>query len=207
MAKSREKTQQIGFWDSEVSKPDHDTVCMWAYENADVIFKATYPEMFDVSWRNDEVELDLSTMSSEEADIARELVKSVPRPNPKIVRKALEYVLKSHTGYHNNLEKIVGYADLVIETKCPSIKPMYKVVPMQAEKAVLHGHSISWGRREGIASILVEAKSILPTIGELMRQINLYRTAFYGRFVVVAPDDKYAEILAEQGVKFIQYKP
>jgi hypothetical protein len=206
MAKSREKTQQIGFWDSEVSKADHDTVCIWAYENADAILRATYPEIFDVSWRKDEIDLDFATMDQDEVNKAREFAKSVPRPNPQITKKTIEFVLKSYTGYHEKYERIVGYADLVIETKCPSITPVYKSVPMEAGRAVLHSHSISWGRREGV-SILVEAKSVLPTIGELMRQINLYRTAFIGRFVVVAPDDKYAEILTDQGVKFIQYKP
>ena len=204
MAKSREKTQQIGFWDSEVSKPDHDTVCMWAYENVDAILRATYPALFDVSWREDEVELDVATMSQEEVTIAKKLVKSVPRPNPQITSKTIEFVLKSYTGYQ--YERIVGYADLVIKTMCPTIKPIYKSFPTEAEKTVLHGHSISWSSREGV-SVLVEAKSVLPTIGELMRQINLYRTAFFGKFVVVAPDDKYAAILDDQGVKFIQYKP
>ncbi len=55
--------------------------------------------------------------------------------------------------------------------------------------------------------ILVEAKSVMPTVGELMRQIQLYRTAFSGKFVVVSPDESYAQILAEQGVTFIKYKP
>ena len=55
--------------------------------------------------------------------------------------------------------------------------------------------------------ILVEAKSELPTLGELMRQINLYRTAFDGKVVVVSPDDTFADILKEQGVTFIKYAP
>jgi hypothetical protein len=53
--------------------------------------------------------------------------------------------------------------------------------------------------------LLVEAKSVLPTVGELMRQIQLYRTAFGGKIVVVSPDDSYSNILSEQGVTFVKY--
>jgi len=37
MAKSREKIQQLGLWDPEVSAPDHDAVCFWADEHAEMI--------------------------------------------------------------------------------------------------------------------------------------------------------------------------
>jgi len=54
-------------------------------------------------------------------------------------------------------------------------------------------------------NILAEAKTKLPSLGELMRQIQLYRTAFYGHVVVISPDDSFAEILAEQDIVFIKY--
>jgi hypothetical protein len=34
---------------------------------------------------------------------------------------------------------------------------------------------------------MVEAKSVLPSFGDLMRQINLYRAAFRGPVCVVTP--------------------
>jgi hypothetical protein len=37
-----------------------------------------------------------------------------------------------------------------------------------------------------------------------MRQINLYRLA-YPDVIVAAPDNSYAEVLAEQGVLFVPY--
>jgi hypothetical protein len=87
MAKSREKTQQIGFWDSEVSKADHDTVCIWAYENADAILRATYPEIFDVSWRKDEIDLDFATMDQDEVNKARELLSLFLDQTRKLLKK------------------------------------------------------------------------------------------------------------------------
>lgn len=55
MAKSREKIQQIGFWDAEVSNASHDKVCLWAYENADLIVRAVFPKLFDRGWLDDEI--------------------------------------------------------------------------------------------------------------------------------------------------------
>ncbi len=55
--------------------------------------------------------------------------------------------------------------------------------------------------------ILVEVKSKLPTLGELMRQINLYREAHRGKVVVVSPDDSYVEVLKTQDVLFLKYEP
>ncbi len=51
----------------------------------------------------------------------------------------------------------------------------------------------------------LEAKSGQIRLGELLRQINLYRA--YGRdgyWVVVGPDDRYAELLRSQDIAFIR---
>ena len=207
MAKSREKIQQIGFWDVEVSKPDHDAVCMWAYENTDLILKTVYPERFDIVWRKDEIDFHGFSQDEKTVTLCKEFLGANPRPNPRVTKKTIEFVLKSHTGYRESLERIVGYADLTIEAHFPSVSAKFKPSNQYSSERILEGFEMIWGKHKDAPGILVEAKSVLPTLGELLRQINLYRTAFYGKFVVIAPDDKYAEILADQEVAFIQYKP
>lgn len=206
MAKSREKIQQIGFWDPEVPTPEHDAVCMWAYDNADEIFRAVCPEEFgrpwgdaDICWHyeaNDRV-------AQQTHDLARAFTSANQRPNPKIQKKTLEYVLKSYTGYQDKTERLVGYADLVIHSGLPCVAPKYKQV---SKLQVFDGFELTW-TPQNAPVILVEAKSVMPTLGELMRQIQLYRTAFQGKFVVVSPDDRYEKILAEQNVSFIKCTP
>ena len=197
MAKSREKIQQLGFWDSEVSKPDHDSVCLWAYENAELIFNRVYPEFFDQEWKDSEITLG-SFRNENAASMLLAFRNNNLRPNPRIHLKTLEYVLKSYTGYENKLERIVGYADLLIETKLPNIYPIWSEVGEEIQGYELHFTT------DKSPKILVEAKSSLPTMGELMRQLQLYRTAFNGKLVVVSPDDRYEKILSEQGVTFIK---
>lgn len=218
MAKSREKIQQLGFWDAEVSKPDHDAVCLWAYDNSEAILRAVCPDRFDKPWLKDEVHLGWRGergQEQEREDLAKEFAKANSRPNPRTVKRTLEFVLKSYTGYQDRTERIVGYADLLIETELPCIVPKYRPADTIDADDVFDGFRLGWSRKFDwtrppyveAPRILVEAKSVLPTVGELMRQINLYRTAFKDKIVVVSPDDSYSEILTEQGVTFVKYNP
>ena len=133
------------------------------------------------------------------------------RPNPRVSNKTLEYVLKSYTGYQNKLERIVGYADLLIKFQLPIVCRKYKPAANVREYDEFDGYELGWSnetpREINCPIIIVEAKSILPSVGELMRQIQLYRTALDCAYVVVSPDVSYKNILAEQGVTFIKYSP
>lgn len=203
MARSREKVQQLGFWDEEVSKPDHDAVCLWAYQNAESIFRAVSPELFDRGWN----ECDPGFQSIQDSAAIRAFIADNPRPNPKVSKRTLECVLRSYTGYNEQTVRIVGFADLMLETIVPSVAKRYIADPSGHGDDVFDGYELGWSDGPYRTSrILVEAKSVLPTVGELMRQIQLYRTAFSGKVVVVAPDDRYAEILEEQGVTFVKYE-
>lgn len=201
MAKSREKVNKnLGFWDNEVTIPEHDEICLWAYRNAESITRLIFPEMFDQPWLKDEVRYHWHDTKQNTYDLAKEFTNANPRPNPRIKTKTLEYVLKRHTGYQERTEIIVGYADLLIETESPIVIPVTK-------SGNLEGFCIEWNQHREAPNILVEAKTVIPSLGELLRQINLYRTAFNGRCVVVSPDDTFADILAEQNVTFIKYVP
>lgn len=211
MAKSREKIQQLGFWDTEVTNPNHDAVCLWAYENAESIVRAICPGRFDQPWLKDEVYFDQANKDQSAVDLARAFTNANTRPNPRVYKKTLEYVLKSYTGYQDKMERIVGYADLLIETEFPCVVPNYRAGATWEAEGIFDGFQVGWlTDREALLKgreaprILVEAKSVLPTVGELMRQIQLYRTAFRGKFVVVSPDDSYAQILTEQDVTFVK---
>jgi len=62
--------------------------------------------------------------------------------------------------------------------------------------------------------ILFEAKTVIDSLGELFRQLRLYRAGYVAgwhvselRFVVVCPDDSNANIIREQGFEFLKYDP
>ena len=205
MAKSREKIQQLGFWDTEVAQPDHDTICLWAYQNAELISKQVFASEYNRPWNNSDITHDHRHTSQSAKDLAATFIKNNPRPDPRITKKTLEFVLKSYTGHEGNFERLVGYADLLIEISTPTIAPEYTLIDDSHSEYIFDGYKVAW--RTGVESkrILVEVKAAIPTIGELMRQIQLYRTAFREKYVVVSPDARHAQILSEQGVTFIKY--
>jgi len=58
-------------------------------------------------------------------------------------------------------------------------------------------------------SLFVEVKTVIPNLGELMRQMNFYRsflTEYGSKFMVICPDDRYKRIINEQGIWFYKYK-
>lgn len=193
MAKLREKTPQIGFWDNEVSTPDHDQIQVWTLKNIDKVLRLAIPDEFDRDWGPREVSYSSEGISEDQwQDIKAKAIAEHPRPNPKANKIELECALVKRHGHNGQLEQIVGYADLMVHVGIPGMSG-YGDEPFQ----------VWFGGKE---RILVEVKSKLPTLGELMRQINLYREAHRGKVVVVSPDDSYTEILATQGVLFLRYE-
>jgi len=199
MAKSRQKIQQLGFWDPEVVTLDHDTICLWAYENTDIILKKIFPNEFDRPWSMEDLQYgEICTRASLEA-----FFNSTPKPNPRAAKRILEDILYMKTGYNNSLRRIIGYADLLFTVQLPFIRFNNKI----------SAFAIGWKslvKYDRPVSVLVEVKSRLPTIGELLRQISLYRTADHHvdshvEFCVVASDDKYESILAQQGITFVKF--
>jgi hypothetical protein len=191
MASAREKIPQLGLWDDEVPKLSHDTMVIWAYKNAERLvqqYLTAFPSRdhgnaLAKKW----VYPAITIRPGELADMT-----SMPtKPTTLVVKKVVEQVIQQYpeNGNGRSLPRILGYADLVISWYDPTIE---------------WGSDQQWhvGGRE--RQLLVEAKTVLPSLGELMRQLNLYRLA-YANVVVVAPDATYAEILNEQGILVVPY--
>lgn len=65
-----------------------------------------------------------------------------------------------------------------------------------------------WKISEGHNHIVCfEVKTTIPSLGELIRQVNMYKAYQTGRFIVISPDDKFVEPLKSQGIDFYKYDP
>lgn len=204
MAKAREKVQQSGFWDPEVKESAHDTICLWAYNHAEAILRVVSGEDFDRVWdpvRDAVWTPDLNLQPDNFEELRNRFFQENARPNPRVINKQLEAVLTAQIGHNRKFEQRVGFADLMITAHNAMFAPIFK--HEVGYDRVFQRFELQWARPW---RVLVEAKSVLPTLGELMRQIQHYRTAHEGPVVVIAPDAKYADILKEQGVWFIPFK-
>lgn len=58
-----------------------------------------------------------------------------------------------------------------------------------------------------------DVRTAIPSLGELIREINTYKLylgfeqSWMYTYLVVCADDRYADILAEQGIHFLPYSP
>jgi hypothetical protein len=113
---------------------------------------------------------------------------------PEIVKKEWERIIKNKRGF------TVGVADLCVRIRVNKPLRLPKSVVVIKEESV----------------IFVEAKPKIPSLGELIRQIHFSETGDLAPFVtrpqvgdliwpkwlVVAPDDRFAKTLREQGILF-----
>lgn len=70
---------------------------------------------------------------------------------------------------------------------------------------ISHGWGLDYESRDkDRRQFCFECKSSIPSLGELMRQINMYRTYVNGQFFVVSPDDGMKKMIENQGIVFIK---
>jgi|GEM_PF-1678164 len=60
-----------------------------------------------------------------------------------------------------------------------------------------------WENGYGAVEVLFEVKSQIKSLGELLRQIRFYQEYQRGIYVVVSPDDRFAGVLRDQGIRFV----
>ncbi|MEY2161631.1 MULTISPECIES: hypothetical protein [unclassified Rhodanobacter] len=204
MAKSRDKVQQEGFWDEEVKKPAHDDVVVWVDDNAGLVLRRAFPELFGPQWTTSDVEwaMDPARQARATAEVEA-FMEATPRPEPRVKRTTWERVLRDEDLGPRRYARSVGFADLIIEAERPKI---FVEVPEPFDRSRPDAVNITlgWNRIGGHYGVLIEAKTELPTRGELIRQLRHYGTVFGGPMVVVSPDDSYAKLLNAQGIRFVQ---
>ena len=69
-------------------------------------------------------------------------------------------------------------------------------------------HEPTWRQRcDTQKTICFEVKTSIPSIGELIRQINMYKSYIDSTiaFFVVVPSDEHAKILSSQGIGLVKY--
>jgi hypothetical protein len=193
MASAREKIPQLGLWDDEVPKLSHDAIVLWAYENAQQLvhsYLSAFPKRDHYNTVSER--WDSSVIINNSGLALTDLPPLPEKPTKLHGNKTIEQVIEQYPENANgrSLPRILGYGDLLITWSAPRVEwcdQQWRV----------------WHREAG--SLLVEAKTVMPSLGEMMRQLNLYRLV-YRDVVVVSPDASYQELLREQGILFVAYK-
>lgn len=241
--KSRAKTLQerFGFKDEDLRKPAHDQILLWLDANIDQIAPSFFKLEWDANEikeqeeyakkRFEEKKKDLeynlsrcrrslsnngelypgykesSERQKEKQDELQELetkmqkmeawqgLGELPERKIEVVQKIWERPIKSERDF------LIGFIDMevVCNRRCLSYYDDY---------------SPKWTTGRDDFSLFFEAKTEIISIGEVMRQIQMYKTYVWQpysysrkyKFVLVCPDDKYASLFKEQGIEFLKYE-
>jgi hypothetical protein len=234
----------LAFNDADLRKPDHDKIMLWLNDwvkepaNLRHFLPSSYSR--SIAYRNrfdGEAEALLLTLGHHQQQLLRRDIGEVPRERAtdyggawpdeppfktELVRSSWERMLKSDRG------SLVGFCDLhcvyeVWHNLTKAIIQYYKICPTDEpgplcrEWKIEKSGAIEEVYRSGPGNyeIYFEVKSEIKSIGELIRQLQLYRSSstFHeslprARLVVVAPPHNgAASVCHENGFDLLEYRP
>lgn len=106
-------------------------------------------------------------------------------------------------GEHRAASEFVGVAKKTWEM--PVLAGVGRVIGFIDMRLDCHGRFDQGGQDRIVpVEINIEVKSTIKSIGELIRQVRAYHCEY---FVVVCPDDRFAEIIRSQGIGFVKCPP
>ena len=103
-------------------------------------------------------------------------------------RKTWERPIKSHN------EFVIGFIDMEVVCDVPEYLDYSGDFPV-------------WKIRHIEYSLMFEVKTSIKSIGEVVRQIQLYknyRNRYKDKFIIVSPDDRYVDLLKSQNIGFVK---
>lgn len=208
---------RMGFTDSDLKTPRHDEIMLWLEANLEAVCKGIFAIPSPYTIHRDEAKV--AQQRSEITALVEELRISkgipfiawqMPPPPPVAVAPLLEEVIFEQPVMNNKYT--VGFVDLQCVFSWGEILKIVDDRGMSIDRElvrVLLYRDLwtppiwqAWPRYSRVMAF--EVKSSIPSLGEVIRQIRLYEQYLKARYVIVSPDDRWADILARQNIGFIK---
>lgn len=225
--KAQTLQQRFGFMDNDLKSPAHDEMMLWLDKNAIRIIEelGLYEPSWDANsgWSKikDEAKQAVTyaikfqnlTDRYSSAEIAAwyECIDDYNTTPAYIdisesAKVKWEVVVKKQD-YRS--EYIIGFIDLAVYFNqyhlCVS-GIEWKSQPRPGRWELTEKRLPDWDTKYYQQAVYFEVKSTIPSLGELIRQINTYREYVKSPFVIVSPDDRFIEPLKSQGIRFYKYQ-
>jgi hypothetical protein len=115
---------------------------------------------------------------------------------PCIAKKVWESAIGRGEGRYYRIE---GHIDMAVHVERPFVSIGY-------QEGSYYGQTARHRARIDLTTEVVffEVKPKIESLGEVIRQLRRYQKYASGVWVVVSPDTRYANILREQGIEFLQ---
>jgi hypothetical protein len=121
---------------------------------------------------------------------------------PFNLHKHWEYPVKSDKFIVGFIDMLVLYHTYWLNVTNIIDLERYKLHPDIYTKG-LPSYSVS--KNISSTPICFEVKGTMPALGELIRQINMYRTYQQANYYIVSSEDTFIDLLNSQGIGFIKY--
>lgn len=211
-ARKKVDPRTLELFDREVDKPEHDHILVRLFEDDEQLGRLIHevhgsPQLLPFDKRSSFNVFDSHGTLLRKVGIDESTSLTGHRPVWKsaspfqIGHKSLEVLMNFSTDEHGKYSRIIGFIDVgisYVEKLCPHI--------------ALNGKGVAhWKPEFKQRMALFEVKSTWPTVGNLIRQLNLYRYAspvgFDGRRknILVGPDDSMNDIANQHGYRLITF--
>ena len=200
MAAPKAKTiqQRFGFMDNDLKTANHDDIMIWLDNAVSSMLHMWLGCSQD--WILDDFQFAYEDQYPRWGSIEKpfpdkqntfESLHTPEKPKIDITSKVWEQpIYTGGEGYRQN-KYIVGFADMLVIYKHPKL--YYNI------------DSEEFNIYKDDRYVFFEVKSSIPSLGELIRQIRMYQQYVSGKWLIVSPDDKFADQLNAQGIGFIKY--
>ena len=198
--KAKTIAARFGFQDPELKTPRHDEIMMWLDENLESVLggmniwvkSATDGSILDVECYR------------EGAAIFWPGVDLGDPPDTGIVRvssKVWEFPVQDG-------RYIVGFIDMAVKASkscgIPYVFGICREFGKWRRTNWEDKNPPKWSTEQLFREVMLEVKPSISSLGEVIRQINMYRTYKPGKYAIVSPDDRFKEQLISQGIDFVK---
>jgi len=201
--KARTLSEKMGFSDPDLRTPEHDAIICWFEENALALLGPWLPN--HEKWSSREVSYITEAFSRHNKTAPQ--LPEIPLPGseygPTIQLCRWEPVIVNARQFE------VGFMDLLVVVSYPSL-----FCSTSNDNRASAPEAITV--RSEDFSFWIEAKPSVTSLGELFRQLGLYRKCIHEcpqvgsgyirqhKIIVVSPDDRQASRIQSQGYGFIK---
>lgn len=175
--------ERFGFNDPDRKTPFHDLICLWVNEYPNDVIDTVlggFDDSEKAIWEVDRINawLDLRCERARAQIVGAEYDCDWEVPvGGKVTAGFIDMQLSRSITIHTPVEEVIDEPEIYI-------LPAHKIFD---------------------AKLNVEVKSKIASIGELLRQIQFYRTFDKKTpWCVVSPDTRYADIIRQQGIHFVE---
>jgi len=191
--KTQTLQQRFGFQDKDLTTPKHDEILQWL--DSDLLNVLKSIGIINIIKHRQQSAIE----NGVKAACSDEIIKSAPVLSEDYDISMIK-ITKIWEVPIRNKSYVIGFVDFRAIIKFPI------TCVVESLSGNFYGSDrYKWSLHDGEIIVNFEVKSTIPSLGELFRQIQMYKVYDKNPFVIVCPDDRFRDQIESQGLKFVKY--